>query len=348
MASYYTLAVGDPSLSAAQQEITSFETWTLTNNLDEGCSLQVTLRGNSTDASFIDELASDIWLYRGSTLEQRFRVVSVEQEWGPDGEDDLTIIGACYRRLLKKAHVRTVQSYTSVSQGLIVWGLIQHAQAATGGNLGITLGSSGPAILRSREYPVGQNIFDAISELGTIQNGIVWDIDASLQLIVTDQSSFSTPSTPIQLGMTARRLSRPSSAEQFANAAVVVGNSQTTTPVIVQSPTLGTDPRGRWERFLSVTQADDQTTLVETAGGLLEESISPISTWQIEMEPTRYFYDAEYQIGDLVSLAVPRSTVYAIGTPGQTVTVQIISREITQTAAGLTEVRLAGIEVPSP
>ena len=148
--------------------------------------------------------------------------------------------------------------------------------------------------------------------------------------------------------MTARRLSRPSSAEQFANAAVVVGNNQTTTPVIVESPTLGVDPRGRWERFLAVTQADDQTTLTETAGGLLEESISPISTWQIEMEPSRYFYDAEYQIGDLVTLAVPRSTVYAIGTPGQTVTVQIISREISQASSGETQVRLAGIEVPSP
>ena len=348
MSAYFTLAVGDPTLAAAEQEITSFEQWTLTNNLDEGCSIQVTMKGNSQAALLIDELVTDIWLYRGSALEQRFRIISVEQEWGPDGEDDLVITGACYRRLIKKAHVRTAQSFTSISQGLIVWGLIQHAQAATGGNLGITLGSSGPSILRTREYPVGQNIYDAITELTTIQNGIVWDINADLELIVTDQSSFPTPFTPVQLGMTARRLSRPSSAEQFANAAVVVGNSQTTTPVIVQSPTIGTDPRGRWEKFLAVTQADNQATLTETAGGLLEETISPVSTWQIEMEPTRYFYDAEYQIGDLVTLAVPRSTVYAIGTPGQTVTVQIISREITQDSAGQTEVRLAGIEVPSP
>lgn len=348
MPNYFTLAVGDPTLAAAEQEITSFEGWTLTNNLDEGCSLQVTMKGNSPAALLIDELVTDIWLYRGSTLEQRFRIVSVEQEWGPDGEDDLVITGACYRRLIKKAHVRSVQTFASVSQGNIVWGLIQHAQAATGGNLGITLGSAGPSIIRSREYQIGQNIFDAISELTQVQNGIVWDIDAGLQLIVSDQSSFPTPATPIQLGMTARRLSRPSSAEQFANAAVVVGNSQTTTPVIVENPTLGVDPRGRWERFLSITQADDQATLTETADGLLEEAVSPLSTWQIEMEPSRYFYDAEYQIGDIVTLAVPRSTVYTIGTPGLTVSVQIISREISQTSAGETTVRLAGIEVPSP
>jgi len=346
MTALFSIAVGDATLPAPEQEILSFDAWRLTNNLDEGCSLEISFQGNSQEALVVDELASDIWVYRGGVLYQRFRVVSVEQEWGSDGDDTLRIVGACYRRLLKKSHVRSVLTFTGISQGDIVWDLIQHAQAADGGNLGITLGSAGPSILRDREYQVGQNIFDAITELSRIQGGIAWNVDADLELVVTDQFSFPVQATPIQLGMTARRLIRPSSSEQFANAAIILGNVEATSPVIVQTSGILTDPRGRWEKFVSVTQAVDQQTLIETGDGIIEESISPLSTWQIDMEPTRYFYDAEYEIGDFVTLVVPRSTVYSIGQPGVTVTVQVISRQITQTADGDLAVSVAAIEVP--
>ena len=348
MTALYKIAVGDPTLSAPEQEVTSYEQWTLTRNLDEGCSLEISLPGDSPAALLIDELVTDLWLYRGGSLSQRFRIVSVEQEWGPDGEDDLRIVGACYRRLIKKSHVRSVLTYSATSQGDIVWDLIQHAQAADGGNLGITLGSAGPSVPRDREYQIGHNIFDAISELRTIQGGISWDIDENLALQVTDQTSYPTQATPIQLGSTARRLIRPSTADQIANAAIVLGDIQATTPVIAQTAGILTDPRGRWERFISVSQATEDTTLQETADGIIEESISPLSTWQIEMEPTRYYYDAEYQIGDFVTLVVPRSTVYTIGVPGETVLVQIISVQVTQTANEDIQVILAAIEVPSP
>jgi len=348
MTALYKIAVGDPTLSAPEQEITIYESWTLTNNLDEGCSFEITLPGDSPAALLIDELVTDLWIYRGGTLFQRFRIVSVEQEWGPDGSDDVRLVGACYRRLLKKSHVRNFLTYSATSQGDIVWDLVQHAQAADGGNLGITLGSSGPSISRDREYQIGTNIFDAISELRTIQNGISWDIDANLALYVSDQTSFPTQSTPIQLGATARRLLRPSSADQFANAALILGDSIATTPVIAETPGILTDPRGRWEKFYSIPQAIEDTTLQEQADGLIEASISPVSTWQVDMEPNRYFYDAEYEPGDFVTLVVPRSTVYSIGTPGDTVQVQVISRQVTQTANEEITVQVAAIEVPSP
>ena len=342
----FTLAVGDATLSAPEGQVIDFEEWTLTNNLDEGCDIQFTARGNSTTALLIDELVTDVWLYRGSSLYQRFRIVSVEQEWGEDGSDDIRVSAACYRRLLRKAHVRSLQTYTATSQGDIVWNLIQHAQAANGGNLGITLGSAGPSILRDREYIVGQNIYDAIVELTKIQNGLYWDINENLELIVTDQTSAPFQLTPIALGATARRLLRPSSAERFANAAIVTGNIEATTTEIVETTGIGSDPRGRWEKYLSLGQIDQQAALQDAANGLIEESISPVTTWQIEMEPTRYFYDAEYEIGDLVSLVIPRSTVYAIGQPGVLVTVQIISRTIVQTASGQVAVSLTAIEIP--
>jgi hypothetical protein len=342
---YFTLAVGPPS-SGPVVQVTDFDSWTLDNNLDDGCSLQFTARGNSVAALAIDELATDLWLYRGSTLHQRFRVTNVNQEWGPNGEDNISIGAACYRRLLKSRHVRTALTYTATSQGTIVWNLVQHAQAATGGNLGITLGSAGPVILRDRTYVIGANIFDSIVEMTQIDNGITWNVDPLLQLVVSQPSAYPVIAMPCELGVVALRMARPSSADLFGNAAVVTGDSMSTTPYLPETTGLALDPRGRWERYASLSQVKQQTQLIELGDGLLEESISPVSAWRIEMEPTRYFADAEYVIGDIITVVQPRSTVYPIGVPAPTVQTQVISRNVSQTADGLTTVVLTAVELP--
>ena len=341
----FTVAVGPPTGSRPIQQVTDFISWTLDNNLDDGCSLTFSARGDSVAARLIDELVTDLWLYQDGVLLQRFRVVSVDQEWGPDGEDDITVTGACYRRLLKKAHVRNALEYVGVAQDQIIWNLIDHAQTATGGNLGITQGSLTSSTLRYREYLVGENVFDSIVEFTRIDGGVEWDVTADLELNVRPQQSLPLNPTPIQLGVTARRMSRPSSAEQFGNAAIVTGNAENVYPEIVEDPNLTTDPRGRWERYANL-QADTDAELLELADGLIQAAISPAATWTIDMEPDRYFYDARYEIGDLVTIVQPRSTVFAIGQPSPTVRAQIISRSVTQTADGEVTVTVTAVEAP--
>lgn len=342
---YFTLAVGPPS-SGPVVQVTDFDSWTLDNNLDDGCSLQFSARGNSVAALAIDELATDLWLYRGPSLYQRFRITNVNQEWGPDGEDNIAVGAACYRRLLKSRHVRSTLSYSATSQGTIVWNLVQHAQAATGGNLGITLGSAGPVVNRDRSYLVGANIFDSIVEMTQIDNGLTWNITANLQLVVSQPALYPVIAMPCELGVVARRMARPSSADKFGNAIVVTGDSMSTTPYLPEAPGLALDPRGRWERYAALSQVKDQAQLVELGDGLLEQAISPVSVWRIEMEPTRYFLDAEYQIGDIITVVQPRSTVYPIGVPAPTVQAQVISRNVSQTADGLTTVIITAVELP--
>lgn len=343
----FTLAVGPATGSRPVQEVTDFLSWTLDNNLDDGCSISFSTRGDSVAAALIDELASDVWLYRGSVLVQRFRVTQVEQAWDADGNDEVAVVGTCYRRLLRKAHVRSELVYTGVAQDQIIWNLVQHAQAAVGGNLGITAGSLTSGILRDRIYPVGTNIFTAIVEFTQIDLGVEWNVTSTLGLDVRDRLTLPLQTMPVQLGVTARRLIRPSAAEQFANAAIAIGNPENTDAVIAEDAGLPTDSRGRWERFVSVT-ADTQQEVQDLADGLIEQAVSPLSTWTIEMEPDRYFLDAEYEIGEQVTIIQPRSTVYAIGTPAPRINAQVISRSITQTADGELSVVLTTIEVPGP
>lgn len=345
----FTLAVGPSSGSGPVQQVTDFGAWSLENNLDDGCTITFDARGNGIAASFIDEMATDVWLFQDSTLIDRQRVVSVSQQWGPDGDDEISVQSVCYRRILRSRHVRSLLTYTGVDQSTIVWNLISHAQAATNGSLGITLGTStAPAVNRDRRYGVGTNIFDAITEFTQIDQGIQWDITPALVLNITAQGSGSTIAQPLEIGVTARQMARPSSAQQFGNAVIVTGNDEDTLPYLAEAPSLATDPRGRWERFAAFPGGSFDQALVEAGDGLLQTFISPVAVWDVEMEPRRYFSDAEAQIGDLVTIVQPRSTVYPVGTPAPTIPGQVLARRITQDADGELTVSLRIVEVPSP
>jgi hypothetical protein len=334
----FTLAIGPATSTRPVQEINDFTVWRLDNNLDDGCSITFNTRGGSQAARLITELETDVWVYRLGLPVQRFRVVSAEETWREDGDDIVDISAICYRRILRSRFVRSPLSFVAETQGQIVADLIAHAQAADNGNLGITYGSLEATISRDREYEIGANIWDAITELTRVENGIAWDVDEDLELSVRLQTDFPTVPTPIALGTTARRLARPSSAEQFANATIVTGNTEATVPIVAQSSTILTDSRGRWEKFVSVSGEADPVALQERADGVLNESISPVSVWQAEMIPSRYFGDIELQIGQFCSVIRPNTT--------QVIPVQVIARSISQTSEGDIVVTVSAIELP--
>lgn len=344
----FVIAVGPASGSAPTAEITDWTSWSLEDNLDDGASMTFSCRGNSQGALAIDELASDVWLYQDSVLIYRFRIVAVEQTWGPDGDDDISVQAIDYRRLLKARVVgATPVGFVSLAQGDIIWGLIDYSQTLTNGNLGITLGGIGPVTpAYDRLYPSGTNIFDAIQEFGQLDQGVVWKIDENLVLYVTAQFSFPTNSQPIILGVNAFRMTRPSSSVQFANVSVVTGNTQVLGAASAVAPTLSTDPRGRWEKYQSFPNETDSGALQLLADGLVQSGISPAATWTIEMEPTRYFYDSQYETGDLVTIVQPRSTVYPVGTPAPSISGQILSRSISEDSDGNIQVVVTAVEIP--
>ena len=344
----FIIGVGPASGSAPTAQITDWDSWSLEDNLDDGASMTFTCRGNSQGALAIDELASDVWLYQDSVLIYRFRIVAVEQTWGPDGEDDISVQAIDYRRILKSRIINDLPvGFISMGQGDIIWGLIDYTQTRTNGNLGITYASLGPVTpAYTRLYFPGTNIFDAIQEFTQLDQGIAWKIDGNLVLNVYSQTGFPSAGQPIILGVNALRVTRPSSSVQFGNVALVTGNTLAAIPAIATASGLSTDPRGRWEKYQSFPNETDNASLQILADGLVQESISPAATWTIEMEPTRYFYDSQYETGDLVTIVQPRSTVYTIGSPSPTVAGQILSRSFSQDPDGNIQVVVTAVEIP--
>jgi len=343
----FALTIGNAAAAGPSYEVIDFSSWSIDENLDNGCTMQFEALGTSLAAQAIDELATDAWIYQDGQPIGRFRLVRISQDWGDSGEDTISCEGICYRRMLSYRVVRSPLSFTATSQGQIVYDLIDHTQTQTNGNLGITLGTIGSTVPRDREYLPGVNIFEAITEFTQIENGLAWEIDPTLALNVFDPAAYPLIAQPIVLGVNARRLSRPSSADKFANSALVIGNNEVVSPVSVDAASLPTDPRGRWERVFTLSSETSVTNLTEYGEGMVNESLAPVGTWQVEIEPTRYFTLAPYQVGDYVDLAQPRSTVYPIGSPAPTVRCQVIARSLSQDASGSVTVGLSLIEVPS-
>lgn len=335
----YQLFVGPSTSAVPVQEVTLFDSWQLDRNIDDGCTLSFVMPGNSPAGVLVDELSWDIWLYLDGQTDQRFRIVELERSWDGDGRHDVSVDAVCYRRIFASRHLNTNLSFSNVSQGLILWDLIQHTQGLTGGDLGVTLGNSGPNILRTREYEAGSNILELAVNLSQVQNGLTWDVDENLALQVSTFTSYPFRAQPVVLGANAKRIVKPSGAALFANAVLVTGDSQSTSLVIEETADLGTDPRGRWERFQAFSSVVQQTQLQEQADGLLEETNSPAIMWEFEVEPKRFFGDSDYELGDFLSLVEPG---------GSTVQVQVLTQSISQSADGDVSVTYNAVQVSEP
>ena len=353
MAFPYVVAIGPASGSVPAQVLTVFESWTFDRNLDDGCTLSFSCPGNSLPGVLIQELSTDLWLYLSGVLEQRFRIVEVNQTWDADGKNTVDVVAVCYRRLLASRHLVADVTFTGVSQGDIVWQLIQATQATTNGNLGITAGSLGPTVLRDREYKAGQNILEAIVDLSRAENGIAWEIDGGLVLTVTQPSLYPSKAQPVQLGTNALSLSKPSGAALFANVVLVSGDIQNTTLEIEEAAGLATDPRGRFERYASYPSAALQTTLEEQARGLLDDTISPAIVYRFEIEPERFFTDSGYSVGDFITIVEPPSVIPSTANPsvaslvvsGERVAAQVLTQSVGVNADGNITVAFNAVRV---
>lgn len=347
----YQIALGPATGSSPTQVLTAFESWTLERNLDDGCSLTFSIPGNSLPAILLEELETDLWLYWNGTLEQRFRILEIARQWDANGTSTFDVQAACYRRILRARHVASPLYYAGLSQGQIIWNLIQHTQAQTNGNLGITLGTSGPAIIRTRAYEIGTNILDAITDLGRMFDGPTWEIDELLRLNVSIASAYPSKPQPVQVGTNALTLRKPSGAASFANAVIVTGDTRLTTPVVDEATSIGTDPRGRWERYTSYPQEGLQTALIEQAEGLLEQSESPLIVYDFTLEPDRYFTDSHYGIGDYITIVEPpitvptnaNPTIAAYTVPGNRVAAQVLTERVVVSNSGNVDVSMTAI-----
>lgn len=345
----FTVAVGDSSASGPLQEVASFDSMSLNSSLDGGCEVAFTVPGESATARLINELASDVWVYRAGGIFQRYRVVGVGQTWGPDGDDVVSVQGVCYKRIINARHVQSPLTFSNTGQADIIAAIYAHTQTQTGGDWGITNGTlDNDGKFRDRSYVLGENLGSILDNLQGVIGGPVWRISGDLTLEVRsgDPATFPVQGVPLMLGGTARSLTRNAGTGEFANSVFVDGDSSVTVPAVADDANILSDPRGRWERAEGFPNVSLQATLQEKAEGLVEEYASPVATWSVEVEPGRYLTDAPFSPGDLVTIVVPETVAAPIGNPGFSVTGQVMNLALAFSADGALSVKMEVVETP--
>lgn len=339
--------MGPASGSAPTQVVTSFSNGQLKASLARGPELTFTMPGRSPAALASDGLATDVWVFVRGVLAHRCRMLPLKQGWTADGDDVVSVTAVGYRRLVEGRHIISgPPTFSATDQGSILWQLVQHTQAQTGGDLGITAGTYTTGVLRDRnEYKVGDNLGTLMTNMSNVLDGCWWGVDADLVFTARLWTDFPVRSERIVRGGNARTLDRDPGT-MFANVAGAVGSTEQTVPAWAVAPTVVTDPRGRWEVFdSSHGSVTDQGTVQDYADGLLFTRSYPPALWTVELEPAAYFDgDAGYVEGDLVTIVVPRSAVNEVGIPPVHVTAQVTEVSIAFDEHGATSVRLAAAE----
>lgn len=337
-----TVAVGPSSGSSPVQEVTQFDTVQVKLNMDTGDELSFTTSAWAPEATYLDELASDVWL--SGAVAQRFRVTALDQVWDADGSVGVAVTALSYKRLLSGRLLHSDLTYTAQDQGEILWGLIAHTQAQAGGSWGVTKGTVTTGQVRDRSYFIGENIGDLAGKLQEVINGMYWTIDANLVVSAQLMSAFTQHIQPLIHGVNCTNLSRKGvAAAQFANA-VYADADESTVPVWVAAAGIATDPRGRWEKAVGFPTVVLQATLAEHANGELQAAYSPRATWDVQMDPERWVTDSKYLPGMYVEVVNPPDTVAPIGAPPRSSIVQVVEVAGSLTADGALTIGLTGVE----
>lgn len=343
-----TLTIGPWDSDVGLYEVTDFAAVNVSYNMDAGDEISWTMRASAIAATGLQELAWDAWLYDDDALVQRFRIILVGANWGPDGQAELGVQAVSYKRLFNWRLLQADQSFSQVGQADIVWALIDHTQQQLAGDLGITPGLLDSAgRLRDRNWVRGENIGKLLDDLSGVIDGPYWTVDGDRKLIVKTHHDFDTHSTPIIMGVTARAMTRKGGVQQFANGWFVSGDNELTVPEMALHPDLATDPRGRWEQAAGYPSVTVQETLVEKAAGLVTESQSPIAQWSVELDPHRYENDLPLKVGDFAVLVWPAAMFRPVGAMGS-IPVQVLNLQSVLTADAALSVSVELIELAAP
>lgn len=339
-----SFAVGAAASAAPTQPVTAFSAATLKLSLLSGPTMTCAVPGRSPAGLVVNELTSDVWVYRLGVLWRRLRVLPMSTGWTADGDESLGLACVGYRQLVEGRHVISgPPTFSAVDQGTIVWNLIQHTQAQTNGDLGITAGSITTGVVRDRtDYKVGDNLGKLLGDLSRVENGPWWDIDAAKELSVQLFSDFAARTNPIVLGANARNVQRKPGSVGFANVAGAVGSATATVPHWAETAGLALDSRGRWETFdASHSSVTLQPTVVEIADGVLADRANPPYAWTVEIEPAWYFErGSNYDVGEFVPVVVPRRGLTAVQA-----TIQVTEITFSWDDSGAITVMLSGVEV---
>ena len=306
MADHWTFAVGpwtglpDWQLSRATGRKV---TWRLTAPSDASFSLD----GTSRDAERIEELVTDLWVFRNGFPLYRGRVGPTSDSHNGDAHG-VSVTTADYRAVLARRALfeGDTLTYTAQDQALIAWNLISTTQAR--GTLGIVRGhGQTTGVARDRTFEPGEYVAPYIDALSKVQDGFDWDVTptatTALNFDVWYPQRGSDRQVVLDFPGALKSFNRSVDPAQYANSVRVSGD-ETLAPVRADAADIGTRDEGRWDTQVGETTIREAATLTARAQAELAKAQTITPAWTVTLPPNTWGGPDHIWLGDPVILAV--------------------------------------------
>lgn len=248
----------------------------LTLRLDEPSDLVLRVNGLSTEAALLQPLESDILVYRDGVKVMRCVVGAVQDTLDAQGHY-VDVNAVDYRGRLDRRILLADSNHNNEPDVDIAWDLIQDAQSATGGGMGISLGAVPTGVNRKLTFLAGETVRGAIDRIANVDNGFEWDIDPELQFVAWRAARGENRGRVLDYGGLAAAVRVNTDPTLFANAVRVVGDS--TTAASVQTDIVA--GVGRWDTETNLPTIDDQDLVDATAARVLTDGATDWVAYEV-------------------------------------------------------------------
>jgi hypothetical protein len=295
-------AAGDPIA-----ELTGAMSRRVTWRRDAAADAAWTMDGDDPSAVFVEELLTDLLVYRDRTLMFRGRIGTSSDDIDEEADSHQCQFAAVdYRQFLTDLRfTNTALSYTADSKDQIAWALIAHTQALSGGNLGITNHAEFMPGLHDRDYDQYKSIGEAITQLGQTTNGFEWEVDAHRRFQLWAGQRGVTRDFVAHVGPKISKLGRAVNPADYRNVILGRGDPDTTTPYEAAVADIATRPEGRMEQVHVDQDLKEQDTVEERLDHLLDVAQVLQPNYTATVAPDEWDPEVAW-VGDTTGLVVQR------------------------------------------
>jgi hypothetical protein len=295
-----------PASDGPDTELTAATGRKLTCRLGQPSDVAFTLDGRHEQAAGITELVTDIWAYRDRELLHRGRVGATTDQVTEDAH--LTTFNAPdYRALLDRRWIDDADklSYVAEDQASIAWQIIQATQARPGGDLQITRGDGQTTgYLRDRLLTPGKYIGETLSQLGDVDSGFEWEVDAQLRFNTFTPQRGRGAVAVLDYGGAVASFTRAVTPADFANVVRATADADPRAPEVRTAADIATRPEGRWETDRGFPDILEQSTLAAKADFLLADAATLRPSYTLTLAPGRYPGPDKLWLGDTCIVSV--------------------------------------------
>lgn len=309
----WTWAAGPWRTGAPQNELTtSGGTRRLICRLLDPSEATITLNGFGSDASLIDELVTDLWIYRDGVSLFRGRVYGPTNDHLTAATYTYDVKAFDYRQLLWRRLLYADRTWTNVEQATIAWNLIQDTQNQVGGDMGIRTSLGAPlatgwpatGVVRPlTTFTAGSTVWDSLRKLDQMANGFDIDIDKNLVANLYYPQRGTDNGVVLDYGGVITAVERTFEPATFANA-IRQSGATGITPATASVSSLATANEGRWDSQYGDVDLTTTDMVAQTAATNIALASTALPTYQLHMTRNAWGGPSHFWLGDYVTVAI--------------------------------------------